>query len=169
MNAAELRTFLSDKFSEPELRTLAFDLHIPFEDLGGAEIGKEARIQALIEWCGRRNRLDELSKAAGAARTNISTQPYASLAPVMLDWGPASQFERLLRHMDEMREDVSTLVAKTEVLGQRMGALEHRLDRMEQHLPQQPVGWQSWVVAIVGLVMAVVLVMAIIQLMTGGH
>lgn len=169
MDAAELRGFLGDKFSEAELRTLVFDLHIPFEDLGGAEIGKDARIQALIEWCLRRNRLDELSQAAGAARTAISTHPYAVPAAPMLDWGPASQFERLLRHMDEMREDVALLVTKTEVLGQRLGAMESRLDRIEQHLPTQPLGWQSWVVAIVGLVMAVVLVMAISQLMTGGH
>lgn len=169
MNVAELRTYLCDRFSEAELRTLVFDLKIPFEDLGGAEIGKEARIQALIEWCVRRNRLDELSQAAGAARNTVSTHSSAMPAAPMLDWSPASQFERLMRHMDEMREDVALLVTKTEVLGQRLGAMEHRLDRIEQHLPHQPIGWQSWVVAIVGLVMAVVLVMAISQLMTGGH
>lgn len=169
MNAAELRTFLNDKFNETELRTLTFDLRIPFEDLGGAEIGKDGRIQALIEWCGRRGRLDELAKAAGDARTAVSTQPYAVPAAPMMDWSAAAQFERLLRHMDEMREDVSELVAKTEVLGQRLGALEHRFDRIEQHLPQQPLGWQSWVLATIGLAMAVVTVMAIIQLMTGGR
>lgn len=169
MNAAELRTFLNDKFNETELRTLTFDLRIPFEDLGGAEIGKDGRIQALIEWCGRRGRLDELAKAAGDARTVVSSQPYAMPAAPMLDWSPVSQFDRLLRHMDEMREDVSELVAKTEVLGQRLGALEHRLDRIEQHLPPPQLGWQSWVLAIVGLVLAVVTVMAIIQLMTGGR
>jgi hypothetical protein len=169
MNATELRKFLAERFNETELRTLVFDLKIPFEDLGGVEIGKEGRIQALIEWCIRRERLDELSLAAGHARTAVSSQPAPAAMPAMLEWGPAAQFERLVRHMDEMREDVALLVTKTEVLGQRMGALENRLDRIEQHLPQQPIGWQSWIVAIVGLVMAVVTVMAIIQLMTGGR
>jgi hypothetical protein len=169
VDAAELRTFLSDKFNETELRTLAFDLQIPFEDLGGADSGKNAHIQALIEWCVRRNRLDALSKAANDARTAVSTRPYAASGPPMLDWGPATQLERLLRHMDEMREDVAQLVTKTEVLAQRMGALERRLEQIEQHLPPQPVGWQTWVLAIVGLLMAVVMVMSLVQLLTGGH
>lgn len=173
MTAAELRRFLNEKFNETELRTLAFDMQIPFEDLGGAEIGKEGRIQALLEWCIRRDRLDELAKAAGRARTAATLSASVTPAALMLggDWGPSAQFERMLRHMDEMREDVADLVTKTEVLGQRMGGVERRLDLIEQRLPSQQFGWQAWLLALVGLIMAVVMVMSLIQLLSGsgGH
>lgn len=167
MNAAELRSFLSDKFSETELRALAFDLEIPFEDLGGAEIGKDGRIQALIEWCVRRGRLDELSQTAGQARTTVATHPYAMPAAAMTDWGPAGQFDRMMRQMDQLREDIAELMTKVEVNNQRLASIERRMDLLEGHAP--PVSWQAWAVAIIGLIMAVVTVLTTLQLTLGGR
>jgi hypothetical protein len=167
MNAAELRSFLAHKFNETELRTLVFDLRIPFEDLGGAEIGLEGRIQALIEWCVRRDRLDELSRAAGEARTAVSAHPYAlPVAAMNNEWGPAG-IERMVRHMDELREDVAELVTKVELQNQRLAMLEKHLDHIIEH-PQQ-VTWQTWAVAIIGLMMAIALLYAVGQLLLGGH
>ena len=170
MNAVELRTFLCERFNETELRTLVFDLKIPFEDLGGAEIGKDGRVQALIEWCVRRERVDELSEAARRARTVAA--PAFNGAPVigMNDWAQGSQFDRVMRNMDNMREDVAELVTKVEVNNQRLAQVEERLRRLEDYgRNAEPVSLQQWVVAVIGLIMAVVLVLAILQLMTGGR
>lgn len=163
MTAAELRTFLAEKFSDTELRVLAFDLNIPFEDLGAPDSGKAARVQALIEWCERRDRYAELDRAAHNART---TQAASQPGMPLMDWGPASA-ERVMRIMDELREDIAELVTKVELQNQRLAMLEKRMERLLDH-PQE-VGWQSWVMAIVGLIMAVVTVMSIIQLMTGAR
>jgi hypothetical protein len=169
MNAAELRTFLCERFNETELRTLVFDLKIPFEDLGGAEIGKEGRIQALIEWCVRRGRINELSQAAYRARgIPDSTLPNIVPAATMNDWGlTAQQFDRVMRQMDSLREDVAALVTKVEVGNQRLASIERRLDALEGHA--QPVSWQTWAIAVVGLIMAVVMGLVLLQLVLGGH
>ena len=166
MDATELRTFLADKFDDSELRALCFDLRIPWDDMGGAEIGKLGHIQALIEWCERRGRLDDLSRAATQARTAISTQPYARPQPAMNDWGPAG-VERMVRNMDELREDVAELMVKIESQNQRLATLEKHLDRFIDR--PQPVSWQTWFVAVIGLAMAVALLYTVGQLFLGGH
>ena len=163
MTAAELRTFLAEKFSDTELRVLAFDLNIPFEDLGAPDSGKAARVQALIEWCNRHDRYAELDRAARNARTTQSTsQPGLP----MNDWGPAG-IERMVRNMDELRADVAELMVKIESQNQRLATLEKHLDRFIER--PQPVAWQTWFVAGIGLVMAVALLYTAGQLLLGGH
>jgi hypothetical protein len=162
MTAAELRTFLADKFSDTELRVLAFDLNIPFEDLGAPDSGKAARVQALIEWCNRHDRYADLDRAARHARTTQST----SQPGPMNDWGPAG-VERMVRHMDELRDDVAELVLKVELQNQRLLLMEKHLDRIIDH--PQAVAWQTWAVAIIGLLTAIALVYTVGQLLLGGH
>ena len=166
MDATELRTFLADKFDDSELRALCFDLRIPWEDMGSAEVGKLDHIQALIEWCERRGRLDDLARAANQARTVVSTHPYARPAPAMNDWGPAG-VDRMVRNMDELRADVAELMVKVELQNQRLAMLEKHLDRIIER--PQPVAWQTWFVAGIGLVMAVALLYTVGQLLLGGH
>ena len=163
MTAAELRTFLAEKFSDAELRVLAFDLNIPFEDLGAPDSGKAARVQALIEWCNRHDRYAELDRAARNART---TQATSQPGLPMNDWGPASA-ERVMRIMDELREDIAELMTKVEVQNQRLAMLEKRIDRIIEH--PQAVTWQTWVVAVIGLAMTVALLYTVGQLLLDGH
>ena len=163
MPAAALRTFLADKFSDAELRVLAFDLNIPFEDLGAPDSGKAARVQALIEWCNRHDRYADLDRAARNARTTQSTSPPGL---PMMDWGPVSA-ERVMRIMDELRADVAELMVKIESQNQRLAALEKHLDRFIER--PQPVAWQTWFVAGIGLVMAVALLYTAGQLLLGVH
>jgi len=163
MTAAELRTFLAEKFSDTELRVLAFDLNIPFEDLGAPDSGKAARVQALIEWCNRHDRYAELDRAARNARTTQSTsQPGLP----MMDWGPASA-ERVMRIMDELREDIAELMTKVEVQNQRLAMLEKHIDRIIEH--PQAVTWQTWLIAVIGLGLAVALLYTVGQLLMDGH
>ena len=164
MPAAALRTFLADKFSDAELRVLAFDLDIPFEDLGAPDSGKAARVQALIEWCNRHDRYADLDRAARHART--TTQSTSQPGLQMIDWGPASA-ERIMRIMDELREDIAELMTKVEVQNQRLAMLEKHLDRIIDR--PQPVAWQTWTVAVIGLVMAIALIYTVGQLLLGGH
>ena len=164
MTAAALRTFLAEKFSDAELRVLAFDLNIPFEDLGAPDSGKAARVQALIEWCNRHDRYADLDRAARHART--TTQSTSQPLAAMNDWGPAG-IERRVRHMNEVREDVAELVTKVELQNQRLAMLEKHLDRIIER--PQPVVWQTWAVAIIGLALAVTLLYTVGQLLLGGH
>ena len=163
MPAAALRTFLAEKFSDTELRVLAFDLNIPFEDLGAPDSGKAARVQALIEWCNRHDRYAELDRAAHNARTKQSTSPPGR---PMNDWGPAG-IERMVRHMDELREDVAELVTKVELQNQRLAMLEKHLDRIIEH--PTSVTYQTWVVAVIGLAMTVALLYTVGLLLLDGH
>jgi len=165
MTAADLRTFLAEKFSDTELRVLAFDLGIPFEDLGAPDSGKAARVQALIEWCNRHDRYADLQTAALQSRTSPAPGVLAA-AYEMSDWGPAG-IDRMVRHMDELREDVAELVLKVELQNQRLAMLEKHIDRIIEH--PQSVAWQTWAVAVIGLVMAIALLYTVGQLLLGGH
>jgi len=156
MDATALRAFLDERYNDAELRALAFDLRIPYEDLGATDSGKTARVQALIEWCNRRGRYDDLEQAATRART--VAQPGRWPSAEMTEWGPAGQIERLIRNMDELREDVTELVTKVEVLTQRLAMFEKHMDRLAEH--PQAVPWQQWAIAIIGLLTAVALVWA---------
>lgn len=61
-----LYDLLSDTFSEGELRTLAFDLNIEYEDLPGTT--RASRLRELILFADRRGRLTELIAYAARAR-----------------------------------------------------------------------------------------------------
>ena len=78
----------------------------------------------------------------------------------------SGQLERLFRGMDELRQDIGELVVKTEVMGQRLAGIEDRLRRMEDRTEAtKQQSWQSWFIAIVGLIMAVVTVGMILKLL----
>ena len=62
MSRTELRRFLSKSFSLDELRTLAYDLDVEIDDLGGS--GKSGKIINLITYFERRGRYQELVDAA---------------------------------------------------------------------------------------------------------
>ena len=63
---ARLRDFLSDHFNVDELRDLAFDLGVDYEDLAGT--GKRAKVRELALYFYRQNRLEELVQAAKERR-----------------------------------------------------------------------------------------------------
>jgi hypothetical protein len=67
------RTQLADAlhlyFSLGELRTLAFDLEIPYEDLAGR--GKRTKVLSLVEYAERHGRFEEVINYVGDARPNL--------------------------------------------------------------------------------------------------
>lgn len=163
MDAVELRAFITERYNDDELRALTFDIGIPFEDLGAPDSGKTARVQALIEWCNRHGRYAELETTTRRARTAAPAERHA---PAMNDWGPAG-VDRMVRNMDELRGDVAELMTKVEVLTQRLAMMEKHIDRIIDH--PTPVTWQTWAVAIIGLLTAVALIYTVGQLLLGGH
>ncbi|MCI0398096.1 MAG: aminoglycoside phosphotransferase family protein [Chloroflexi bacterium] len=65
-----LRQMMAEHFSLEELRTLCYDLHIEFDDLSGS--GKEGKIRALITYCERRGRVEDLVDACRKQRENVN-------------------------------------------------------------------------------------------------
>jgi hypothetical protein len=62
----QLRQFLAENFNDSELRTLCFNLEVPYEDLSGS--GKEDKVRELIEYCQRRGQYNKLVAACTEAR-----------------------------------------------------------------------------------------------------
>ena len=65
----EMYEVLINYFSLGELRTLAFDLNIEFEDLSGET--KSTKALSLIEFADRRGRLDDLVRYVMRLRPNV--------------------------------------------------------------------------------------------------
>lgn len=61
-----VRHFLTAHFNEEELRNLAFDLGVDYEDLAGT--GKSAKVRELLLHLQKQNRLEEVIQAARAQR-----------------------------------------------------------------------------------------------------
>ena len=61
-----LRQALTDRFGEEELRDLAFDLAVEYDDLPGSARKDKAR--ELVTFCRRHDRLDELKLAISRRR-----------------------------------------------------------------------------------------------------
>lgn len=86
-----LRDLLNSAFSEGELRTLAFDLNIDYEDLAGAN--KAAKTRELISFVHRRDRLEDLIAYAAKARPNhyllsqLSSDPDQAVSSTSLNIG----------------------------------------------------------------------------------
>lgn len=68
--SATLRTFISTYFNNDEIVEICLQMDIDYENLSGA--GKEGRIIALIGYCERRARLDELEKICRNLRPNVA-------------------------------------------------------------------------------------------------
>src|SRR5579859_1506344 len=75
---SQLRHLLGLCFSLDEIRTLAFDIGVDFDELSGES--KTAKIRELILFSERRNILDALIAAAAGARPDIFWPSYASSA-----------------------------------------------------------------------------------------
>jgi hypothetical protein len=69
MDRIALRKFLSKKYSSAELKTLAYDLGVEYDDLEGD--GKTAKIIALITYFERRDRYQELVDSAVATQSDL--------------------------------------------------------------------------------------------------
>ena len=69
IDRVRLRQVLSDGFNLEELRTLAFDLGVDYDDLAGG--GKSAKIIELITYFERRGKYGELVQAARVARPEL--------------------------------------------------------------------------------------------------
>ena len=65
-----LLTFLNAHFSESELRALCFELEVDFENLEGTT--KNGKAMALIQFCQRRGRFEELAAHAQQARPDMT-------------------------------------------------------------------------------------------------
>lgn len=152
MNATELRVFISERFSDDELRALAFDLGIPFEDLGAPDAGKTARVQALIEWCIRRGRVTDLERAARLARGDTGQRMAdASGYVTTMDY---AQVQRLIAVTDEMNRNMTKLVTDIEVLKLQVSDLQKQFHELEaRNSMTQPTSWQTWFLGGVALVM----------------
>jgi hypothetical protein len=75
----ELNSKMNQYFSLDEIESLCFDMGIPFEDLGGE--GRSAKIRALIEFCRRRGRDEELVARVRAERPQVAWLGAAPVAP----------------------------------------------------------------------------------------
>lgn len=71
LNARKLQLFraLSDGFSREELATLAFELAIDYDDIGGQS--KQAQARELVEYMARRDGLGELEAAVRRERPSL--------------------------------------------------------------------------------------------------
>jgi hypothetical protein len=66
----ELNSKMNQVFSLDEIKSLCFDMGIPFEDLGGE--GRSAKIRELIEFCRRRDRDEELVAKVQTERPQVA-------------------------------------------------------------------------------------------------
>ena len=71
LNARKLALFraLADGFNREELATLAFELAIDLDDIGGQS--KQAQARELVEYMARRDRLPDLERAVRQARPSL--------------------------------------------------------------------------------------------------
>lgn len=74
-----LHQALFTRFSQPELRTLCFDLGVDYDDLPGE--GKSNKARELVTYMRRRDRLDDLAEAVQRARPDavLAWEPDASV------------------------------------------------------------------------------------------
>ena len=78
INQRKLRQAIVEAFSESELRTLTFDLHIDYETLPpGSKVDKA---RELITRCLRESRIDELLSLCESARPRVGWQAVARTA-----------------------------------------------------------------------------------------
>jgi hypothetical protein len=71
---AQLRKVLAGRFSKEELRTLCFDLGIPYENLPE---GLDGLARELIIYCEKRDRLPELVETARELRSDVDWEDLA--------------------------------------------------------------------------------------------
>lgn len=173
-NLAELRQVLTERFSDGELRTLAFDLGVPADELTTGGAGKGNLARELVAWCERRERVAELRTAVAQERPSSdvglptsgrqrTTGRLAEQQDVKMEAWQGQQLERLVVKMDGMNEAISRVLAQNAALDARVAGIERRLDDMEQRT--QPTG-QTYLLAGLGLVMTLVLVYALFILTT---
>lgn len=80
----------------------------------------------------------------------------------MMDY---SQIQRLMAVTDEMNRNMTKLVTDIEVLKLQVSDLQKRFTELEDRTAlTPPVSWQSWAVAVVGLIMAVVMLLSLANL-----
>ncbi len=111
----ERRTVLRERlvalFSLEELRTLAFDLGIDHEEVGGE--GKGSMARELIGYAQRRGRLDELQRRAAALRPHVAWDAAPPASPSATPLGPdeRARTERTLamarRALDHLEEQAA--------------------------------------------------------------
>jgi len=91
MTSQGLLDLIRESFSEDEIRTLCFALHIDFEDLP-ASLGKEGKIRELLLLCVRHNRIAELVDYCRVQRPLLNWPPgpflLADEAEVVADASP---------------------------------------------------------------------------------
>lgn len=69
-NRAELVRLIGVRFDEAELRGLTYELNVDYEGLLGQ--GKAAKVQALVEYMERRNRMDDLMRIIRRERPEVA-------------------------------------------------------------------------------------------------
>jgi hypothetical protein len=87
VTAQQLNQFLNQHFSSGELRSLCFELNIPYEDLEGGE-SRSAKVLALVQYAQRHGLFDVLATNAQSQRPNArlgdmsgTAQPATASAP----------------------------------------------------------------------------------------
>jgi len=102
-----LHRLLVERYNLEELRTLCFQLSVPFDDLGGE--GRQAKARELILWLRRRGRLGELS-----AQLALQELPTSGVASPALEPPPSSVLSSSARPPDTV--DLAIVTAMPEEL-----------------------------------------------------
>lgn len=91
----QLRQFITDHYDLEELRTLAFDLAIPYDALPSQ--GTAAKARELLLYLGRRGRLDELLTELKRGRPKAFDEAGLKVAPDVLrtSYGALSEWEAI--------------------------------------------------------------------------
>lgn len=76
----------------------------------------------------------------------------------MMDY---SQIQRLMAVTDEMNRKMNQLVTDIELLKRDVKDLQQSFEDLEKRTANPPVSWQSWAVAVIGLIMAVSFLLSI--------
>jgi len=86
LSTSELHRLLAKHYDLEELRTLAFNLGVDWDELGGET--KSARARELIAYLQRRNRLGDLLAAIGTSRPDVAQelQTVMSVVPTQDLW-----------------------------------------------------------------------------------
>lgn len=140
---AALRLALVERFNDSELRTLAADLGIDYDELPGS--AKADRARELVAWFERRRQLRRLVAGIEAARPDVDL-PDGGIVGCQtvrirrkvqsMEQGSVleRQVERLVDSVTAMREDVHQLRTDVRVLQADMATIKRQVGELEEYV-----------------------------------
>lgn len=179
---AEIRQALGERFNESELRTLATDVGIEYEDLPGAAKSDKAR--ELVAWFERRRQLGRLISAIEGARPDLDLAAGGTIIgcervhlkqrrpigkSIVMETPAARtgidrQVERLADSMEGMRNDLGQLKTDVRLLQADMTTIKRQVRDLEEYIRVgPPMSRQTTLTLLLG-VAVIVLVAALVFL-----